>query len=450
MENQTTDVQVQQSSGTPAAPQKQKVKRSPIWFLPGFIVGIIVGVVVAGLCLSLISGGLITTSVVKKLASLSAMMDGYYYNYNEADTSNENRQENLYKGLVESLNDPYSVYYTQTEYKDLQESLSGSYSGIGAYLSTDKGTGYPCIAKVMDNSPAEKAGLKGGDVIVKIDGESTDGMDLDTVVSKVRGEDGTTVTLTVARSTEAEYLDIEVTRGTIETPEVTSKVLENDIGYLAIAEFDTVTTDQFQQNLQDLYDQNIRGLIIDLRDNPGGDVKVVTAVANELLPKGLVFYMKDVSGKETDYTADGRDEIRIPLVVLVNGNSASASEILTGAVQDSGIGVIVGTTTYGKGIVQTLGQLTDGSAVKLTTAAYFTRGGRSIQGTGITPDVEVEFDSDAYLKDGTDNQLEKAQEVVQGLIDGKTYPSALDQAESSTEDSTEAATESSTESESGQ
>lgn len=422
---------------TPAKSGAPKKKKSH--FFLGLVVGILAGVLVCMGVLSAASGGVLNFSVIRKIGSLSGLIDNYYYNYNEADTSSSSKQESLYKGVLESLDDPYTVYYTADEYKELQQSLSGSYSGIGAYLGTDKTTGYPEIVKVMSDSPAEEAGLEDGDIIMKIDGESTDGMDLDTVVSKVHGEEGTSVTLTIARSTEAEYLEITVTRGTIEAEEVASKVLDNNIGYIAIAEFDTVTTDQFTEALQSLYDQNIEGLIIDLRDNPGGDVDVVTAIADEILPEGLVFYMKDVNGEETDYTCDGENEIQIPLVVLVNGNSASASEILTGAVQDAGCGVIVGTTTYGKGIVQTVGELPDGSAVKITTAAYFTRGGRSIQGTGITPDVEVELDAEAYLEDGTDTQLDKALEVVQGLVDGKTYPSALD------EETSEASTESTTE-----
>ena len=290
--------------------------------------------------------------------------------------------------------------------------LSGTYGGIGAYISLDETYNIAKIAGVMKDSPAEKAGLKADDLIYKVDGKLTDGMSLDDVVSLVKGEEGTTVNLTIARKGEDDYLEIKVKREIIDAPTVDTKVLDNDIGYIEVAGFESVTADQFREGLSDLQSKNIKGLIIDLRNNPGGDVDVCVDMARQILPKGLVFYMVDSSGKKTEYKCDGKNKLKIPLAVLVNGNSASASEIFSGAVQDSKIGTLVGTQTFGKGIVQTVYSLTDGTAVKITTANYYTRSGHNINKVGITPDIEVKLDADAYQKDGTDTQLEKALEVV--------------------------------------
>ncbi|MDD5939717.1 MAG: S41 family peptidase [Lachnospiraceae bacterium] len=354
-----------------------------------------------------------------KLESLEDAIDKYYYD--SASVTKEQKEDGLYKGLLDSLGDPYSVYYTADEVKELNQQLSGVYYGIGAYLGVDEQTQLPLISKVMSDSPAEKAGLKDGDIIYKIDGTLTQGMSLDDVVSKVRGDKGTTVELTVVRSGEAENLNIKVTRDEVNSPTVASKIVDEDagIGYISIAEFEDVTADQFAENLEDLYSKNIKALVLDLRGNPGGNVKTVTEIAGELIPKGLVFYMEDKNGKRTDYTSDGKHTIKIPLAVLVNGNSASASEILSGAIQDSGVGKIIGTQTYGKGIVQTVYDLHDGTAVKLTVAHYYTRSGHDINKVGITPDIKAELDEDAYRKDGTDTQLNAALKELKSEMAGE-------------------------------
>ncbi len=353
---------------------------------------------------------LLSPSAQQKLGRLRRMINQYYYKADDLTT--DQLEEGLYKGLLKALDDRYSVYYTADEYKKVTESITGQYCGIGAYLSTDLSSGYPKISGVMEGSPAQEAGLRENDIIYEVDGMDIDDMELDEVVSYVRGEEGTDVVLTIVRSTEYDTIDVTVTRRVIDSPTVESKVLDDQIGYLRIASFDTVTTDQFTENLESLYDQNIKGLIIDLRGNPGGDVDVVTAICNELLPEGLVFYMEERSGERTDFTCDGKNEIQIPLAVLVNGNSASAAEIMSGAIQDAGVGTVIGTQTYGKGVVQGLWDLPDGSAVKITVGNYFTRDGHNINGIGITPDVELELDAQAYLEDGTDNQLDKAIEIV--------------------------------------
>ncbi len=355
-------------------------------------------------------GAALNADSIYKIQSLEKAIEQNYY---QADQITQDQKQNgLYKGLLESLNDPYSEYYTAEEVEALNQSLEGTYYGIGAYISMDEATGYPKISGVIKNTPAEAAGLMSNDIIFKVNDEDVAGQSLDEVVSKVRGEEGTTVHLTLVRATEPDYLEVDVERASVNSPTVSSQVMEDGIGYIDITEFDLVTTDQFKEELQSLYDQDIKGLILDLRDNPGGNVDVVTAIANELIPAGHVFYMIDNKGQETDFNADGEHQIQIPLVVLVNSNSASASEILSGAIQDSECGTIVGTQTYGKGVVQTVYSMPDGTAVKLTVADYYTRSGRSINKVGITPDVEVELDVKKYLEDRTDTQMEKALEIL--------------------------------------
>lgn len=351
------------------------------------------------------------TSISKLEALEKSISEKYYY---ADDVTEEQKETGLYKGLVESLDDPYSEYYDAEEMKALEESTSGTYEGIGAYVGTDQKTGYPILYKIMDNSPAEKAGLQDGDLVTKVDGESVKDEDLDSVVARIRGAEGTTVELTIYRDGADGYLTIDVTRGKVDSTTVAGKILDgtDSIGYIAISEFDEVTADQFKETLSDLEDQGMKGLILDLRNNPGGNVSTVVNIAEQLLPEGLIFYYEEKDGTRTEFKASGDHEFTEPLVVLVNGYSASASEILSGAIQDSGIGTILGTQTYGKGVVQSIYDLKDGTALKLTTAAYFTRNGNDINHKGITPDVVLEFDTDAYQKDGTDNQLEKAESLI--------------------------------------
>ena len=270
-------------------------------------------------------------------------------------------------------------------------------------------TGACAVSGVIKNSPAEAAGLMEGDIISKVDGEDMSGLELDEVVTYIRGEEGTSVTLTLIRN--GETIEVELTREKVDTPTVESEMLDDGIGYLQITEFDDVTVNQFNENFEKLKAQGMKGLIIDLRGNPGGSVTTVCAVAEQLLPEGLIFYMEDKDGKRTEYTCKGAD-FDLPLVVLVNEYSASASEILAGAVKDAGIGKLVGKKTFGKGIVQNVIPLEDGSAIKITVANYYTRGGNDIHLKGIEPDVEVELDTDAYLDDKTDTQLDKAVEVM--------------------------------------
>lgn len=354
--------------------------------------------------------GVVSEETEKKLSAIEDVIEEYYYQ--DADIDVEAMTEGMYRGMVNALGDPYSVYYTEEEWEDLMQDTEGIYFGIGAYLMIDQVTGLGKISGVIENTPAQEAGLRENDLLYKIDGQSTAGMELSEIVSYIKGEEGTKVHLTIYREGENDYLEVDVERRKIEAPTVKYEILKNNIGYIQITEFDDVTTDQFTEALAVVKGAHARGLILDLRGNPGGSLNVVVDIARQILPKGLIVYTEDKYGEREEYNCDGRRQLDMPLVVLVNGNSASASEILAGAIKDYKMGTLVGTTTFGKGIVQRILPLTDGTALKLTISSYYTPNGNNIHGVGIEPDVVCEFDSDAYYDEGVDNQLEKALEVL--------------------------------------
>lgn len=355
-----------------------------------------------------VTGGSVTDAdVVRKLGILEETIQQYFWK----DVDSATLEEGVYRGILDSLDDPYSVYYTEEELIALQEQTQGIYYGIGAYISQDVETGYVQISKIIKNTPAEESDLMQGDYIYEINGESMYGKESTYVVSKIKGEEGTYVTITVLRSGESEPLDIEVERRKIESPTVEYEMYDNHMAYIQITEFDTVTSGQFEEALGQARQEGMQGLIIDLRSNPGGNLSTVCEIARMLLPKGLIVYTEDKYGEREEYTCNGQNEIDVPLVVLTNGYSASASEILAGAVKDYGIGKLVGTTTYGKGIVQKVINLSDGSAMKITVSTYYTPNGNNIHQIGIDPDVEVAFDAEQY-KAGVDNQLETAKQVL--------------------------------------
>lgn len=340
----------------------------------------------------------------------------YYYYYKD-DIDQATMEEGMYKGLLDSLGDPYSVYYTEEEFEQLMEQTSGLYYGIGAYVGIDTATGYTKIVSPIEGSPAAEAGLRPDDIVYEVDGVSTQGMDINSVVAMVKGEAGTKVTLTIARSGESDYLYIEVERRLVETPSVESEMFENGMAYIQITEFVDTTVEQFEEALEAAEEAGMKGLILDLRANPGGNLGAVVDIARMLLPKGLVVYTEDKYGDRREYTCNGKNEFTLPMVVLVDGNSASASEVLAGAIKDYEIGVLVGTTTYGKGIVQQIMDLDDGSAIKVTVSSYYSPKGINIHGTGIEPDLVCEFDSEAYYgEEKYDNQLEYAKEVLAEMI----------------------------------
>ncbi len=358
----------------------------------------------------------VNADTMQKMKTIEEVIDSYYYG---EETSSGELQDGIYKGMVKALGDPYSEYFTKDELEETLNSNQGISYGIGAAISLNKEMDTAMINSVIEDTPAEAAGLRAGDIIYKVDGEETFGMSLSQVVGRVKGKENTTVHLTIYREGEADLLEMDIVRGKlIEAETVQSGMLEetNQIGYLRITEFDTITVDQFNEAMAELNASGMKALILDLRSNPGGDLTAVVDVARRLLPEGLVVYTEDKAGKRKEYTCDGEHEIQIPVAVLVNEYSASASEILSGAIKDYNKGTLIGTTTYGKGIVQRINRLEDGTAVKLTVSAYFTPLGNNIHGIGIEPDIELEFDYEAYEKDGTDNQVEKAIEILEGKI----------------------------------
>ena len=354
---------------------------------------------------------IINDTFLKKVNAIEDLIEDAYY---LGEVNIDELREGAYNGIVEALGDPYSVYYTSEETEEVFEQTEGIFYGIGAYVQLDTVSGYAMVSGTIKGTPAEEAGLKSGDIFYKVDGEDMAGLDLTQVVLRIKGEEGTVVHLTMIR--DGQELELDVVRRKIEYQTVEYQMLEDRIGYIQLMEFDDITVSQFKEALDGIKAENAQGMIIDLRANPGGSLYAVVDIADMLLGKGLVTYIQDKQGHRQEYTSDSSVEIEIPMVVLVDGNSASASELLSGALKDHGVATLVGTTTFGKGIVQNIRVLKDGSSVKLTTSAYYTPNGTNIHGTGIEPDVVVEFDGEAYYGEGFDNQLEKAKEVLKEML----------------------------------
>ena len=357
-------------------------------------------------------------NVTKKLEQIQDIIDKKYLFEEKIDTSEE--EAGIYQGFLSGLNDPYAVYYTPDELTSFLDETNGSYCGIGALVSQNVQTGVSTIVRVFEGSPAEEAGILPGDALYKVDGIEVIGMDLSLLVNNyVKGEEGSQLTITVYRENSGEYKDITLTRRPIDVQTVSGKMLDEEIGYISVAEFDRVTADQFKSKIEELQGEGMKRLIIDLRNNPGGEVTTVVSMADYILKDGgRILTVANKKGTEETYDAEDGHSLEIPMVVLVNGNSASASEVFTGAMKDYGVATIVGTKTFGKGIVQTLMPLSDGSAIKLTTDHYYTPNGNDIHGKGIEPDLEVELDEEAaqevVIPEEKDNQLQKAVEVVKG------------------------------------
>lgn len=355
---------------------------------------------------------LVTQETLKKIETIEELIAQTYLYSDDIDP--DGLQQWLIKGYVQGLLDPYSVYYDVEETKALFESTSGEFGGIGVAITQNVDTKIITFNTVYANSPGEKAGLKSGDILYKVDGQDITGQDLDTVVSKIRGEKGTKVEITVYRGDNLEEYTCTVTRDIIEVVTVAYEMKEDHIGYIQVSGFEQVTYHQFEEAIQALNDQGMKKLIIDLRNNPGGNLSTVCDMVDLILPEGTIVYTQDKHNVREVFSSDEEHQMDIPLVVLVNGNSASASEIFAGAIQDYKAGTLIGTTTFGKGIVQNIFSLGDGTALKLTTSEYFTPNGRNIHGIGIKPDIEVEYEYDAE-NPTADNQLQAAIQHLKGI-----------------------------------
>ena len=342
----------------------------------------------------------------QKIKYLENMIDEEYL----GEISTDKLEEGVYAGLIYGLGDVYSRYYTKDEYEQESVTTEGSYVGIGVAMQKYTAGGVQ-IVECYKGSTAEEAGIKVDDVITAINGEDITDTELQDVVSMIKDNEDKDVVLTVQRKGE-DTQEITVKVSNVELPSVFGEMLDENTGYIQITEFKGVTVEQYEAVFADLKEQGMERLVVDLRDNPGGLLNVVCDILRDILPEGLIVYTEDKNGNRSEETCDGKNPLDMPLAVLVNGNSASASEIFAGAVKDYGIGTIVGTTTYGKGVVQSIRQLSDGSAVKLTIANYYTPKGNSINKTGIQPDVEVELSPELLNQEEItheeDNQLQAA------------------------------------------
>ncbi len=387
----------------------------------GLITGIIVGI--AFMLIIFLGRGLLfsraTTAVNQdgikedmdtvygKINTVKRYLDKYYYE----DVDEDKLTDGIYYGMSVALGDPYTTYYTKDEYKKLLESNEGQYCGIGVSVTQNQKTGEFLITNVFSTAPAKDAGILKGDIITKIDGKDVSGDSLDQLVSRVAGKEGTNVKVTVNRDNQS--IDFDITRKKIDIDTVTYEMKDNNVGYIKITEFDGITKTQVREAITSLQSQGMEKLIIDLRDNPGGRLDSVLDIASAFIEgKGLFLYSKTKDGTRDDYyLEDSCICPDTPMVVLVNENSASASEAFTGNMKAYKRATIVGTTTFGKGIMQSLYPMSDGSALKITVGKYYLPDDSNIHKTGITPDVEVEKSDDPAV----DEQLNKAMEVVAGL-----------------------------------
>lgn len=314
------------------------------------------------------------------------------------------------KGIVNSLNDPYSVYLEPKTFAMLQEQIKGSFGGLGILVGVkDRNL---TVVRAYQGTPAAKAGIEAGDVIIKINDSDARGIDLETAINLMRGPVGSTISLTVNRQGSTLQFP-NIAREEISVPTVEGQVINNaSIGYVVISQFTERTPEELRAVLSDLQDSNIKGLILDLRDNPGGELLSAVNVAKNFIPKGPIVYIDYRTGRDQEFPSEGQT-INLPLVVLINSGSASAAEILAGAVKDTGAGTLVGTKTFGKGVVQTLFQLDNGAGLKITTARYLTPNKNDINQKGIEPDVLVQT-QDPPL----DPQMDRAVEIMKQKIAG--------------------------------
>lgn len=351
-----------------------------------------------------------------KLEAIDSVLDAKYYE----DIDWQILDEGAYEGYVNGLGDPYTTYFTKDEYESFVEESNGSYEGIGVIVTLGENGEDIEVLSPFTDSPGEKAGMIHGDRIMKVDGVDVTGMSTEDVVKLIKGPKGTNVVITVYRKSTDETLDLTVMRDVINMQTVSHEMLEGEIGYMIITGFEGVTYDQFMEAYNDLENQGQKGMIIDLRNNPGGYVQIVSKIADQLLGKGLIVYTQDKNGKKEELYSDDENQFEKPLVILVNENSASASEILAGAVKDHNAGTIVGTKTFGKGVVQGTYQFTDGSALKVTIAKYYTPNGNYIHGVGIEPDIAIELPEELQMQlvveRDQDTQFKKAVEVIKLLI----------------------------------
>lgn len=358
----------------------------------------------------------VSEKTIDRLENIEKIIDEHFI----FETDEQTMQEGIIRGYIEGLDDPYSVYLTAEEYAEYKKALEGEMEGVGVpiVLTSDADTDRVIIWKVY--GLAKEAGIKEQDILVKIDGEDIASMNTLDIRKKFRGEEGSEAVFTIYRPLDEKEYDFTIHRERMELPTIEYRMLENQIGYVQVLSFGEATGWQYIRAIQELNSQGMEGLIVDLRYNGGGSVKIAAMMLDYMLPAGRIAYTEDKDGNVINtYNSTDADQFNKPLAVLVDGNSASASEIYAGAIKDYGIGTIIGETTYGKGITQRNFLFSDGSAMKLTTAKWFTPKGNNIHMKGIEPDLEVKLDEDAYIRSEgeEDNQLQAAITNIMGKME---------------------------------
>ena len=352
-----------------------------------------------------------TDAIVSEINNFRRIIDKYYL----GEVDEEKLKEGAIKGYIEGLEDPYTEYISKEDMQDYLEDTMGNFVGIGIYMVEDKETNKIMVLSPIKNSPAEKAGIQPGDYITKINDVEYTGEQTTEASNKIKGEEGTTVKLEILRGNET--LTYEIKRENIKVNPVEGKVLENNIGYIAFSSFDQETAKDFKNKYEELSKQGIKSLIVDLRNNGGGIVSVALEIADYFTPKdSVLLYEVDKNNNEEIEKSKNDPIINMPVIILTNENTASSSEILAGALQDLGIAKIVGTKTYGKGVIQEVLSLPDGSGIKITSEKYLTPNKREINEVGIQPDVEVELPETVTnilnVEEKDDTQLQKAIEML--------------------------------------
>lgn len=355
----------------------------------------------------------LTKEVAKKTQEAQSYIDKYYW---KSDLDQEKLADYAIKGMVSALGDKYSDYYTTSEYNQAMGEVKGDYTGIGATIYMDTSTKQKIIQKVQKSSPAEEAGLKVDDVLLKINGEDISQKSLNDTVSMIRGKEGKTSKLTIQRKEQdkTKVMEVTVTAKKLVNQSIHYKMLTGEKGYINISNFDNEGVKQFQSAMEDLKKQGMTGLVLDVRNNGGGSLEAVTKMLDELLPEGVLLTEKYKNKEDVVYRSTDEKQFDKPMVVLINGGSASASEVMAGALQDRKAATLVGVKSFGKGIVQSIFSLRFGGGIQLTTGQYLLPSGRCIHGTGLTPDVEVTYSGTSNELGGEDdNQLQKALTVLE-------------------------------------
>lgn len=396
-----------------------RIKEKDSAYRSGLVTGLLMGIAV--FLLLLVSANILTKyvgkkqnqgnvlsgdmdSVSEKIKQIESYLDKYYMD----EIDEERLVDGLYYGMAASLGDPYTGYYNEEEYKKLTESGDGEYCGIGITVGVDSQSGNIVISRVYSDSPAMEAGIKVGDIIYTVNDKVVEGFAVDELVTLIVGKENTEFTMSVKRNDE--IIDFNLIRRNVVIDTVSYEMKQNNIGYVKIEEFDGVTTQQVEDAIDDLLQQGMKGIIIDLRDNPGGRLDTLNDIADMFLPEDkLIIYSETKDGKKTEYFTEKEATLPdMPMVILVNEESASAAEAFSGAMQCYERAEIVGTTTFGKGIMQSIFSLGDGTALKITIGKYYLPDGNNIHKKGIIPDYEVEASKDGV----TDPQLDKAMELL--------------------------------------